>query len=183
MAAQVLQAKRHALQATLARSKTNVRFLPSFHEQTSRCLNTICKGYYQCVPGTAATSAAVSSSKTSSVVTTKTTATTLVTSSKASASATASATTGGGVQCTGTFTPVSASAFVNSMNPGWNLGNTLDAVQSEGDWNNPKVTADTFDGWCFPTLPYHTHTNCIYVTDIKTAGYKGVRLPVTWACK
>ncbi|KAF1966946.1 endoglucanase B [Bimuria novae-zelandiae CBS 107.79] len=48
------------------------------------------------------------------------------------------------------------------MNPGWNLGNTLDAVQNEGDWNNPKVTADTFD-------------------DVKAAGFKGVRLPVTWA--
>jgi len=48
------------------------------------------------------------------------------------------------------------------MNPGWNLGNTLDAVQNEGDWNNPPVVATTFD-------------------DIKAAGFKGVRLPVTWA--
>lgn len=32
------------------------------------------------------------------------------------------------------------------MNPGWNLGNTLDAVEDEGDWNNPKVTPDTFTG-------------------------------------
>ena len=32
------------------------------------------------------------------------------------------------------------------MDPGWNLGNTLDAVEDEGDWNNPKVTADTFRG-------------------------------------
>ncbi|KAF2198955.1 endoglucanase B [Delitschia confertaspora ATCC 74209] len=48
------------------------------------------------------------------------------------------------------------------MNPGWNLGNTLDAVQNEGDWNNPPVVASTFD-------------------DIKASGYKGIRLPVTWA--
>lgn len=48
------------------------------------------------------------------------------------------------------------------MHPGWNLGNTLDAVQNEGDWNNPPVVPATFD-------------------DMKTAGYKGIRLPVTWA--
>ncbi|KAF2007244.1 glycoside hydrolase family 5 protein [Amniculicola lignicola CBS 123094] len=48
------------------------------------------------------------------------------------------------------------------MQPGWNLGNTLDAVETEGSWNNPPVVASTFD-------------------DIKAAGFKGVRLPVTWA--
>ncbi|KAF2643346.1 endoglucanase B [Massarina eburnea CBS 473.64] len=68
----------------------------------------------------------------------------------------------GGVQCTGTFTPVSASAYIASLSPGWNVGNTLDAVENEGDWNNPPVVATTFD-------------------DIKAAGFKSVRLPVTWA--
>lgn len=48
------------------------------------------------------------------------------------------------------------------MSPGWNLGNTLDAVETEGSWNNPPVVATTFD-------------------DVKAAGFKGVRLPVTWA--
>jgi endoglucanase len=48
------------------------------------------------------------------------------------------------------------------MNPGWNLGNTLDAIQNEGDWNNPPVVATTFD-------------------DIKASGFKGVRLPITYA--
>ncbi|KAF2709458.1 glycoside hydrolase family 5 protein, partial [Pleomassaria siparia CBS 279.74] len=67
-----------------------------------------------------------------------------------------------GTTCTGTFDPISVSAFVAAMSPGWNLGNTLDAVQNEGDWNNPPVVATTFD-------------------DVKTAGFKGVRLPVTWA--
>ncbi|KAH7126957.1 glycoside hydrolase superfamily [Dendryphion nanum] len=64
--------------------------------------------------------------------------------------------------CSGSFSPVSASDFVKKMNPGWNLGNTLDAVQNEGDWNNPPVVGSTFD-------------------DIKKAGFKGIRLPVTWA--
>jgi endoglucanase len=47
------------------------------------------------------------------------------------------------------------------MNPGWNLGNTLDAIETEGSWNNPPVDPSTFD-------------------DVKAAGFKGVRLPVTW---
>lgn len=42
------------------------------------------------------------------------------------------------------------------------MGNTLDAIETEGSWNNPPVVAATFD-------------------DIKNAGYKGIRLPVTWA--
>ncbi|KAF2819931.1 glycoside hydrolase [Ophiobolus disseminans] len=40
-------------------------------------------------------------------------------------------------------------------------GNTLDAIETEGSWNNPPVVASTFD-------------------DIKNSGYKGIRLPVTW---
>ncbi|KAF2109174.1 endoglucanase D precursor [Lophiotrema nucula] len=64
--------------------------------------------------------------------------------------------------CTGSFTPVSASDFLAAMNPGWNVGNTLDAVENEGDWNNPPVVGATFD-------------------DAKAAGFKGIRLPVTWA--
>jgi len=69
-----------------------------------------------------------------------------------------------GVQCSNstTFTPISAADFVSKMDPGWNLGNTLDAVETEGSWNNPPVQPATFD-------------------DIKASGYKGIRLPVTWA--
>lgn len=44
------------------------------------------------------------------------------------------------------------------MNPGWNLGNTLDGIPNEGDWGNPPVVSTTFD-------------------DVKKAGFKGVRLP------
>ncbi|KAF2275917.1 endoglucanase D precursor [Westerdykella ornata] len=70
--------------------------------------------------------------------------------------------TSAGVKCPGEFKPLSASDFVENMNPGWNLGNTLDAVQDEGDWNNPKVAPRTFD-------------------DAQAAGFNGIRLPVTWA--
>lgn len=60
--------------------------------------------------------------------------------------------------CNGTFNAITAQQFVDGLNPGWNLGNTLDAVEDEGDWNNAPVTEDTFD-------------------DVKAAGFKGVRLP------
>lgn len=59
--------------------------------------------------------------------------------------------------CSGAFNKISADDWVMGSNPGWNLGNTLDAIPTEGSWGN---TADfsTFD-------------------DIKGAGFKSVRLP------
>ncbi|KAI0469465.1 putative cellulase [Xylaria cf. heliscus] len=66
------------------------------------------------------------------------------------------------VECTGTFKQISASDYVAAINPGWNLGNTLDATPNEGSWNNPPVQAQTFN-------------------DIKAAGFKSVRIPVTYA--
>ncbi|KNG47492.1 glycoside hydrolase family 5 protein [Stemphylium lycopersici] len=60
------------------------------------------------------------------------------------------------------FSPISAGAYFAKLNPGWNVGNTLDAVEDEGDWNNPPVVSSTFD-------------------DVKRAGFKSVRVPVTWA--
>lgn len=62
------------------------------------------------------------------------------------------------VNCAGTFKPISASEYVAAINPGWNLGNTLDAIPDEGSWNNPPVQAGTF-------------------TDIKAAGFQSVRIP------
>ncbi|RHZ51315.1 hypothetical protein CDV55_101656 [Aspergillus turcosus] len=64
--------------------------------------------------------------------------------------------------CSGTFTPITAADFVSRLQPGWNLGNTLDAIPNEGSWNNAPVQASTFD-------------------TVKSAGFKSVRLPVTWA--
>lgn len=60
--------------------------------------------------------------------------------------------------CSNSFEPISAKTWVNGVNPGWNLGNTLDAVPTEGSWNNPPVDFSTFD-------------------DVKGAGFKGIRLP------
>lgn len=64
-------------------------------------------------------------------------------------------------QCNGTFADLTAAEFLEAANPAWNLGNTLDAIPDEGSWNNPKVEAATFD-------------------LVKAAGYKSVRIPVTY---
>ncbi|KAI1823864.1 putative cellulase [Xylaria intraflava] len=66
------------------------------------------------------------------------------------------------VDCTGSFDAISAADWISAINPGWNLGNTLDATPDEGSWNNPPVQAGTF-------------------ADIKAAGFKSVRIPVTYA--
>ncbi|GKT39831.1 endoglucanase B [Colletotrichum spaethianum] len=57
---------------------------------------------------------------------------------------------------------ISAADYVKAMNPGWNLGNTLDAIPNEGSWNNPPVVDKTFD-------------------DVKAAGFKSVRIPVSYS--
>ncbi|WP_054705253.1 cellulase family glycosylhydrolase [Bacillus sp. JCM 19041] len=56
---------------------------------------------------------------------------------------------------------ISPQSVVENMGAGWNLGNTLDAIPTEGSWNNPPVREETFD-------------------DIKEAGFESVRIPVTW---
>ena len=62
------------------------------------------------------------------------------------------------INCSNSFEPISAETWVNGVNPGWNLGNTLDATPTEGSWNNPPVDFSTFD-------------------VVKSSGFKGVRLP------
>ncbi|KAI6782779.1 uncharacterized protein J7T54_000922 [Emericellopsis cladophorae] len=64
-------------------------------------------------------------------------------------------------QCSGTFEDMTAEDFMAASNPAWNLGNTLDAIPDEGSWNNPPVVAATFDA-------------------VKAAGFKSVRIPVTY---
>ncbi|KAK0652386.1 glycoside hydrolase superfamily [Cercophora newfieldiana] len=60
------------------------------------------------------------------------------------------------------FRPLSAGQFIEAANPGWNAGNTLDAVPNEGSWNNAPLQNST-------------------LTHVKAAGYKSVRIPVTYA--
>ncbi|OKP12249.1 Endoglucanase B [Penicillium subrubescens] len=120
--------------------------------------------YYQCIPGTATTSA-TSTSKATVTTTTITssstsTSTTLKTTTTAQ-TATKTSTSTGAATCTGTFSAISASDFVAKLHPGWNLGNTLDATPNEGSWNNAPVAASTFSA-------------------VQKAGFKSVRIPDSW---
>ncbi|GAA3829251.1 cellulase family glycosylhydrolase [Streptomyces phyllanthi] len=47
------------------------------------------------------------------------------------------------------------------MQPGWNLGNTYDAIPDETSWGNPPVTR-------------------ALLQKVKSQGFKSIRLPVTW---
>ena len=54
-------------------------------------------------------------------------------------------------------------AYVAAMQPGWNLGNTFDAVGAdETAWGNPRVTAAQLDA-------------------IRAQGFNSIRIPVTWS--
>ncbi len=61
-------------------------------------------------------------------------------------------------ECAGSFEPISAIDYVAAINPGWNVGNSLDSIPNEDSWNNPPVQAETFDA-------------------VKAAGFKSVRIP------
>jgi aryl-phospho-beta-D-glucosidase BglC (GH1 family) len=67
--------------------------------------------------------------------------------------------------CDGTVseptTPVTAMEQVAAMQPGWNVGNTLDALGGETGWGNPLITEELLQ-------------------TVKDSGYKSLRLPVTW---
>lgn len=52
--------------------------------------------------------------------------------------------------------------IAKEMSPGWNLGNTLEALPTETSWGNPPVTQELMNA-------------------VKTAGFKSVRIPVSWA--
>jgi endoglucanase len=62
--------------------------------------------------------------------------------------------------CTTSFQTITAAAAFAALDPGWNLGNTLDATPNEGSWNNPPVQASTF-------------------AQVKARGFKSIRIPGT----
>ncbi|KAG8683486.1 hypothetical protein FRC08_014258, partial [Ceratobasidium sp. 394] len=59
------------------------------------------------------------------------------------------------------FTPLSAKDTLAKMVPGWNLGNTLDAIPTEGSWNNGPVQNVTFK-------------------QVYADGFRSVRIPITF---
>jgi endoglucanase len=64
----------------------------------------------------------------------------------------------------GSFNYIDPHKAVEEMDPGWNLGNSLDAIPDETSWGNPKTEGYIFD-------------------DIKRTGFRSVRIPVTWIDK
>jgi endoglucanase len=57
---------------------------------------------------------------------------------------------------------ISSFDLSKEMIPGWNVGNSLDAVGGETAWGNPLITQRLID-------------------SIKAAGFKSVRIPVAWS--
>ncbi len=57
---------------------------------------------------------------------------------------------------------ISSYALSQEMVPGWNLGNSLEAIGGETAWGNPKVSQRLID-------------------SVKAAGFKSVRIPVAWS--
>ncbi|GIG40576.1 cellulase family glycosylhydrolase [Cellulomonas phragmiteti] len=57
--------------------------------------------------------------------------------------------------------PDDAMAVVAAMQPGWNLGNTLDAIPDETAWGNPLTTREL-------------------IRHVRSEGYRSIRIPVTW---
>nr|WP_184847466.1 cellulase family glycosylhydrolase [Allocatelliglobosispora scoriae] len=58
--------------------------------------------------------------------------------------------------------PGNPMATVAAMQPGWNLGNTLDAIPDETAWGNPLTTQ---------AMLHH----------VRAQGYNSIRIPVTWS--
>ena len=51
--------------------------------------------------------------------------------------------------------------YVDALQPGINLGNTLDAIPDETSWGNPLVTQ-------------------AQMQQFAAKGYKSIRIPITW---
>lgn len=66
-----------------------------------------------------------------------------------------------GASYKGSFNYIDPHRAIKEMDPGWNLGNSLDAIPEETSWGNPKTEGYIFD-------------------DIKKSGFRSVRIPVTW---
>jgi endoglucanase len=63
---------------------------------------------------------------------------------------------------TGVMRDLTSLQLSKQMSPGWNLGNSLEAIGGETAWGNPMVTQELMNA-------------------VKAAGFKSVRIPVSWA--
>jgi endoglucanase len=57
---------------------------------------------------------------------------------------------------------LSSVELAKEMVPGWNVGNSLDAIPTETSWGNPLITQGLID-------------------SVKAAGFNAVRIPVAWS--
>ena len=62
----------------------------------------------------------------------------------------------------GTMRNLTSLQLSKLMSPGWNLGNSLEAIGGETAWGNPPANQALFNG-------------------VKAAGFKSVRIPVSWS--
>lgn len=60
--------------------------------------------------------------------------------------------------CNTTWHPLTAWEFTAALNPGYNIGNTLDAEPDETSWGQPAIVQST-------------------IANIKAKGFRGIRLP------
>lgn len=66
-----------------------------------------------------------------------------------------------GARTTGVMRELTSVEMSKQMSPGWNLGNTLEALPNETSWGNPRATQELMNA-------------------VKAAGFKSVRIPVAW---
>ena len=109
---------------------------------------------------TTTTSPTTTTTSTRTTTTTRTTGTTTTTTTTPTTTTTTTTTTP--TTTTTTSQAGNAMATVRAMQPGWNLGNTLDAIPDETAWGNPLTTR---------ALLHH----------VRSQGYNSIRLPVTWS--
>ena len=119
---------------------------------------------------TAATSTTASAATTTTKVTAATTTSAATTSTTTTTAATTqpSADSGKTIQINALSLPSNVENMINAMGAGWNLGNSMDAYSgsgaSETAWGNPKTTKALID-------------------TVKAAGFKTVRIPVSYMGK
>ncbi|KAF3935462.1 hypothetical protein ABW20_dc0108435 [Dactylellina cionopaga] len=153
------------LAGTASSSTTSSKTTTTSSKTTSRITTTSSISTTRSSTKTSSTTTrSTTTSPRTSTTTTKQTTVSLRTSStttKTTTATTTKTTTASGVCGTATFTPISAQVAFDALMPGWNIGNTLDAIPNEGSWNNPPITSTVIDA-------------------IKASGYKSIRIPVTW---
>jgi len=66
-----------------------------------------------------------------------------------------------GAPTTGVMRELTSVEMAKQMSPGWNLGNTLEALPDETSWGNPHATQELMNA-------------------VAAAGFKSVRIPVSW---